>query len=268
MSEWLLIYDRQPLPGPWNMAVDEYLFNLAKDGHSTFLRFYTWLRPTASLGCSQNINKVLNFEECQKRGVDIVRRMTGGKLVLHHLEVTYSVTSSRSDIFTTTLENSYRLISEALISGLKLMGLPANLASSTPSGYARSHLPCFAYPARNEVEVNNKKVIGSAQKRAGPCFLQHGSIPLVKEIELLAAISYGLNRERQDNLSSLSDALGQKIEYQEAVDYLIDGFRQYFQIEPEIYQFCSAELDVIKGIEKKKYANWQWTAHRIEPEEI
>lgn len=268
MSEWLLIYDQQPLPGSWNMAVDEYLFSLAKDGHSTFLRFYTWLRPTASLGCGQNINKVLNFDECQKRGVEVVRRMTGGKLVLHHLEVTYSVASSRSDIFTSTLENSYRLVSEALIRGLRLMGLPASLTSSTPSGYARSHLPCFAYPARNEVEVNNRKVIGSAQRRTGSCFLQHGSIPLVKETELLAAISYGLDRERQDNLSSLSDSLGQKIGYQEAVDYLIDGFRQYFQVKPEIYQFSPAELEVIKRIEEKKYASWQWTAYRVEPEEI
>ncbi|HAR35323.1 MAG TPA: hypothetical protein DCR87_00160, partial [Acidobacteria bacterium] len=88
MPDWELIYDPQPLSGTWNMAVDEYLFRLARAGTRTFLRFYTWLRPTASLGCGQDINKVLNLEECQKRGVDVVRRVTGGKLVLHHLEVT------------------------------------------------------------------------------------------------------------------------------------------------------------------------------------
>jgi lipoate-protein ligase A len=194
--------------------------------------------------------------------------MTGGKLVLHHLEVTYSVVSSRTDVFTSTLENSYRLISEALISGLRLMGLPATLASSTPSGYARSRLPCFAYPARNEIEINNKKVIGSAQKRSGTCFLQHGSIPLIKEAELLAAISFGLDLERQNSLTSLSDELGRKIEYREAVNFFIDGFKNYFQIEPEIYGFSPAELEVIKKIEIKKYANWQWIAHRMEFEEI
>ncbi|MGB9893661.1 MAG: lipoate--protein ligase family protein [Candidatus Saccharicenans sp.] len=268
MSEWLLIYDPQPQPGSWNMAVDEYLFRLAQIREDTFLRFYTWLRPTASLGCGQDLSKVLNLEECQKRGVEVVRRMTGGKLVLHHLEVTYSVASSRSEVFTATLEGSYRLISEALIRGLRLMDLPASLASSTPSGYARSHLPCFAYPARNEVEIKGKKVIGSAQKRQGVTFLQHGSIPLIKEFELLAAISYGLDQNRQGKITSLSDELGRLIGYQEAVDYFIRGFEDYFKVKLKVYEFSPEEIEIIRKIDQAKYASWQWTGERIDPGQV
>lgn len=265
MAEWQLIYDREPLPGSWNMAVDEFLFRLAQQDQKTYLRFYTWLKPTASLGCSQDINKVLNLDECRKRGVDVVRRLTGGKLVLHHLEVTYSVASARADIFSSTLEGSYRLISEALVLGLRIMGLPATLASSTLSGYARSHLPCFAYPARNEVEINGKKAIGSAQKRSGVSFLQHGSIPLIKEVELLAAISVGFNSSRTDSITSLSDELGQTVNYGKAVEHLIEGFKRQFRMEPAVREFSPAEIENIKKIEMMKYASWQWTGDRVEP---
>lgn len=265
MPDWELIYDPEPLPGSWNMAVDEYLFRLARDGSRTYLRFYTWLRPTASLGCGQDINKVLNLEGCKKRGVDVVRRLTGGKLVLHHLEVTYSVASAQAEVFTATLEGSYRLISEALVRGLQLLGLPAELASSTPPGYARSHLPCFAYPARNEVEVRGKKVIGSAQKRSGNCFLQHGSIPLVSEADLLAAISYGLDLNRRESFTSLSDELGQEISYHQAVDYLIEGFKQQFQTELIPRHISPEEAEIIMKIEASRYASWEWTGEKKVP---
>lgn len=265
MTDWELIYDREPLPGSWNMAVDEYLFLLAQRSQKTYLRFYTWLRPTASLGCSQDINKVLNLEECRRRGVDVVRRMTGGKLVLHHLEVTYSVASARADIFTATLDGSYRLISEALVRGLRLLGLPAELAASTPAAYARSHLPCFAYPARNEVEINGKKAIGSAQKRSGVSFLQHGSIPLVKEVELLSAISYGLDPSRADSMTSLSDELGKPLSYTRAVDHLIEGFKQQFQVELAERQLTPEKRKIVARIENLKYASWSWTGERVEP---
>lgn len=265
MTDWELIYDREPLPGSWNMAVDEYLFRLAQTSGKTYLRFYTWLRPTASLGCSQDIKRVLNLEECQARGVEVVRRMTGGKLVLHHLEVTYSVASARANVFTSTLDASYRLISEALVRGLRLLGLPAGLAASTPSGYARSQLPCFAYPARNEVEVNGKKAIGSAQKRSGSCFLQHGSIPLVKEVDLLAAISRGLDPARADSITSLSDELGKPVSYDQAVAYLIEGFKQQFQADFSVRRFKPEEVKIIERIETRKYASWSWTGDRVEP---
>jgi len=268
MTEGFILFDREPLPGSWNMAVDEYLFRLAQHSQNTYWRFYTWLRPTASLGCSQEVSRVVNLEECQKRGVDVVRRMTGGKMVLHHLEVTYSVASSRTDIFTATLEGSYRLISEALVRGLELMGLKPSLTSATSSAYARSNLPCFAYPARNEVEVNGRKIIGSAQKRTGTAFIQHGSIPLIKEIDLLSAISYGLDRSRQGSMTSLSDELGREISHQQAAEYFRQGFEQYFGVKSVPLEFKPEELEIIKRIELTKYASPRWTLEKLEPAEV
>jgi lipoyl(octanoyl) transferase len=94
MKTWSLIVEPKPLPGSRNMAVDEHLFRLAMAEPRTFLRFYQWQRPTASLGYSQDPDKVVDLDFCRRNGVDVVRRMTGGKLVLHHREVTYAVASS------------------------------------------------------------------------------------------------------------------------------------------------------------------------------
>jgi len=144
--------------------VDEYLFEQAQQKQVTFVRFYTWLRPTASLGCSQEVSRVVALDECQRRGVDVVRRMTGGKMVLHHLEVTYSVSSGETDIFTSTLEGSYRLISGALIKGLELMGLEPALASSTSRLYARSDLPCFAIQPGMKLRSRGKRSLAVPRK--------------------------------------------------------------------------------------------------------
>ncbi|MQY57067.1 hypothetical protein GH140_02605, partial [bacterium] len=135
--EWKLILDKKPLPGSLNMAVDEFLFRSLSDEPQTYLRFYGWERPTASLGYSQYVRKVVDIEYCQKNGIDVVRRMTGGKLVLHHKEVTYSLCSSDCETFTSTLADSYRLISEALIRGFEKMGLSPCLADAPPDSYVK-----------------------------------------------------------------------------------------------------------------------------------
>ena len=99
-KEWELIVEKVPIAGSLNMAIDDYLFQSLSSDHQTFLRFYRWERPTVSLGYSQDIRKVVDVNYCRKQGIDIVRRMTGGKLVLHHKEVTYSLCSSDEDTFT------------------------------------------------------------------------------------------------------------------------------------------------------------------------
>jgi len=76
MKTWHLIVEPEPLAGPLNMAVDEHLFDLAAASGRTFLRFYQWLRPTASLGYGQDAAKVVDAAFCRAHGIDIVRRMT------------------------------------------------------------------------------------------------------------------------------------------------------------------------------------------------
>jgi lipoate-protein ligase A len=252
MKEWHLFIDRTPRKGSWNMAVDEFMFRALGEEPTTYLRFYLWDKPTVSIGYSQKTEKVVDVDFCRKRGIDIVRRITGGKLVLHHKEVTYAVCSSDADIFSQKLMGSYKLISEALNRGLQMMGITSHLAKDTPSEYARGILPCFSHPARDEIEMEGKKLIGSAQKRAGKKFIQHGSIPLEKDEELLKSVSLLDQENSIVKMTSLSEALGKKVEFDWAVEHFISGMAEYFGVRLIPREWTKIEKDAILQIQKER----------------
>lgn len=258
-KEWQLILDKKPLPGSWNMAVDDFLFRSLGEEPQTYLRFYRWKRPTASLGYSQRVSKVIDVEYCQKNGIDIVRRMTGGKLVLHHKEVTYSLCSSDSEVFTPMLMDSYRLISEALMRGFEKMGLKPCLADAPPDSYVKGTLPCFSYPARDEIEVKGKKIVGSAQKRTGSKFIQHGSIPLEEDEGLLESVSALEKNKSKVRMISLSQALGSKVLFDWAVERLISGIYEFFKVDLVPKVFSADERKIISNIQVERYASIDWT---------
>ena len=258
MKTWHLLIGEKPEAGSWNMSVDEYLFQSLGEEHTTILRFYAWKRPTVSLGYSQEVARVVDENYCQENGIDIVRRVTGGKLVLHFNEVTYSVCSSDDSMFTANLADSYRLISEALVRGLEMMGLPACLAGSTPESYSRSQLPCFTHPAKDELEVDGQKIIGSAQKRVGKKFLQHGSIPLAEHEDMLREVCLTQRNDEPIRMISLSRALEKKVDFNWVVDHLKKGFAEYFAVEFNPKTFDPAEIDRITRIQRERHSHPSW----------
>ena len=258
-KNWNLIVDKKALSGSLNMAIDEFLFQSIGEEPETYLRFYRWERPTVSLGYSQNISEVVDVKSCQNQRIDIVRRMTGGKLVLHHKEVTYSLCSSDSETFTSTLLDSYKLISQALMRGLEKMGLKPCLADAPPDSYVRGNLPCFSYPARNEIEMNGKKIVGSAQKRAGSKFIQHGSIPLEEDEGFLKSVSLLKGDESKACMSSLTQALGKEVSFDWAVEHLASGISEFFNVNLRAKVFNEKEKEDILRIQKERYDNREWT---------
>jgi len=248
MISWRLIVHDIPLAGSLNMAVDEFLFLGLPEEPRTTLRFYQWVRPTASLGASQKIERVVDSDFCLRSGIDIVRRPTGGKVVLHHDEVTYAVVSNDAFVFGPTLGSSYRRISEALVAGLGRLGLRASLAGPPPPDYARGIMPCFSHPARDEIEIGGRKIVGSAQKRIGSRFLQHGSIPIRHDEKLLrSATSYeGGERIR---MTSLSAELGRDVGFAEAARALAEGFAEAFGAVLDPRGLTEAEWEAVRKIE-------------------
>jgi lipoate-protein ligase A len=244
------------------MAMDEFLYQRAAESTRTFLRFYQWERPTASLGYSQEADKVVDAAFCASHGVDIVRRLTGGKLVLHHREVTYALASSDAAVFTETLRGSYRLISQALIRGLSLMGIAARLAEAPPPAYAKGTMPCFAFAARDEISVEGRKIIGSAQKRMGSVFLQHGSIPLAKDDDLLASVSRPGEMAGSPGMTSLSEALGRPVDFDAAVGPLVQGFADLFGVDFEPCTLTPADREAVEALRISRYGSDAWTFRR------
>lgn len=257
-----LLIDPEPRRGAANMAVDEYLFRGLGKEQRTIARFYSWARPTASLGYSQSADKILDLDYCLNNGIDVVRRMTGGKLVLHWREITYSIASSDTEIFSPTLAESYRLISAAIIRGLEKMGLQARLAGPPPASYLKGNMPCFAFPARDEIEINGRKIVGSAQKRVAGRFLQHGSIPLQDDEGLLRHISLARDKDSELRRISVSEALGREVDREWAMGCLVKGMAEHFGVRLVPLTLGAAAEDAIRRIRERRYEDEAWTLGR------
>jgi lipoate-protein ligase A len=175
-----------PLSGAANMALDHALMERGRRTGERVFRVYSWSQPTLSLGRHQMARNRINAGAARELGVGLVRRPTGGRALLHHREVTYSVTTalSRHD----SVREWYASISSVLLDALRLLGVKAERA--TPVG--RTPLPatasCFVQPDDGEITVDGRKLVGSALLRQQDALLQHGSILLEDDQPLLNAV--------------------------------------------------------------------------------
>ena len=156
------------------MALDEALMARARRTGEHVLRVYGWSEPTLSLGRNQRAIGVYLTAELERRGIGVVRRPTGGRALLHHREVTYSVTAPCAADAGLTAE--YSRINLLLGSALATLGVDVAVAAPTRRSAPPGATPCFAEPARGELTFGGRKLVGSAQWRHDGALLQHGSI--------------------------------------------------------------------------------------------
>ncbi|HAR97433.1 MAG TPA: hypothetical protein DCS11_00720 [Syntrophus sp. (in: bacteria)] len=163
-----------------NMAADEAIFRLMPLGHTPpTLRFYGWRPAAVSLGYFQNTVQACNLAVCRREGIDVVRRPTGGRAVLHDGDLTYALCARVGEPpFPPGIAGAYRVIGRCLREGLHRLGIDAAIASADPepSGVRDGSVACFARPAKDELLVEGRKICGSAQARSRGAFLQHGSL--------------------------------------------------------------------------------------------
>ncbi len=198
MNQLWSFLDTGPHLGAYNMAVDEELLAKAQAGEKIpVLRFYGWDPPAVSLGRFQKVREAVNIEACGQRGFDIVRRITGGRAVLHRHELTYSVISRIDNpLFPPNIHGTYKVIAEGLLAGLRNLDISAEIVSraSRHAHLVETHAKdpaCFSSPSWYEIVVNGKKIVGSAQRRLSHAFLQHGSILIDYDPLLEAAVIPG-----------------------------------------------------------------------------
>jgi lipoyl(octanoyl) transferase len=198
-TAWRLLIDR-PRRGAWNMAVDEMLLEGVSRGRiPPTLRFYQWAPPCLSLGYFQSFSAV-DVDACRRARVEIVRRPTGGRAILHHRELTYSIALPLTVLEPESgvLQSYYRL-SLGLTDGLRRLGVETSLAPSSPLREAAHGPACFDEPSDHEILLSGRKLVGSAQVRRNGSLLQHGSVLFQPQVnELLACLRMEpADRERQ-----------------------------------------------------------------------
>lgn len=156
------------------MARDTALQARAARTGETVFSIYSWMTPTLSFGRNQPARGRYDLRTIRAAGIDVVRRPTGGRAILHHREVTYSVTAPIDESL--PLRETYTRINRILQSGLSRLGVLVETAPRSERAAAPSARPCFAAPSEGELMAEGAKLVGSAQWRDGGALLQHGSI--------------------------------------------------------------------------------------------
>ncbi|HKI95208.1 MAG TPA: hypothetical protein VJ992_07960 [Gemmatimonadales bacterium] len=210
---WFLIEESTGRRGAENMWVDDALLRRAAEEGVGFLRLYRWTPGCLSFGRNEPATRRYDRAAITARGLDTVRRPTGGRAVWHDTEVTYAVAAPTA--WFGTLAATYRAIHETIARAVRALGATAELAAAPARGTSPSPGAgaCFASPAGGEVTVDGRKLVGSAQVREGTAFLQHGSILLADAQDVVAAVTRGA--APPPSATSLTAALGRPVTFAE-----------------------------------------------------
>ncbi len=238
-GSWELVLD-PALDGETNMAVDSGLLQEVDQSDSplTIVRFYAWVRPTISLGRNQNLQKAVDLEFCGSHSLSVVGRPTGGRAVLHGDELTYAIASNDPSQFDGgSIYGTYRRISEALSLGYRRLGVDSTLSPETVRRNRPNRSenrayddPCFVSPSRYELMVGGRKLVGSAQRRLRRGFLQHGSMPINCDRDLLAgATRFEDPGVLEAKMMGIAECLDSCPGVDEMTSIFVQAFADYFE---------------------------------------
>ncbi len=220
------LIDYKEYNGAENMRIDyELLETCIKNNEKTpILRFYGWSPKCVSLGRNQNI-KTINEQYCIENKIDIVRRITGGRGLLHDDELTYSFICPFGFLENGNyIKSSYKEISSAIIIGFKKLGITMEFGSENIINTKYNY--CMSLSTGADLNYKNKKIIGSAQFRSQDYILQHGSILLSYNENLIKNIfNEEINKTQITCINEINSAITRK-DIAEALKF---GFKEYFK---------------------------------------
>lgn len=213
--------------GLTNMAIDSQLleYSIENNLKEPILRFYGWSPPCISLGRNQS-DKFINKEFCSKNNIDIVKRLTGGRALLHDNELTYSficpvkyLNSSDSVIL------SYKEISSALITGFRKLKIELAFAENKKPNAKFDY--CMFISSGADLSYEGKKLIGSAQFRKNNYLLQHGSILINYNKQLIKDIFHD---DYNEDCITFLEEIDKNISIEMLKQALKEGFVDYFNL--------------------------------------
>jgi lipoate-protein ligase A len=278
MKQWRFLFTGEN-DAFFNMALDEAVLQSCQSGQTIpTLRLYLWKPPGVSIGYFQSLEKTVDLNKCRENNIDVVRRITGGRAVLHENEVTYTVCASVKDYpeLGENINETYQRISFALLESLKTLKVfgewvkPSRERIQVTENSDLSK-PCFMSNSRYEITVGGKKLIGSAQRRFQNSFIQHGSLPLGKgKVSLLDLLSEENYKEKmkekpefwvlrlEDKSTNLEKILKRKIGYEEVIFALKEGFSDFFEVEMVEKNLTQKEIETAQALREKKYLTDEW----------
>lgn len=246
MTRWRLLLDSDR-PGARNMARDSAMLEaVAASESAPAVRLYGWDPPCLSLGKHQGLDAA-DLAFCAREGLDVVRRPTGGRALLHHLELTYAVAAPLGSCpLPRGLQEAYRVICKVLVRACSALGVEAELTGGEVNLHLpgpRTTIPCFESPAGGEVVVRGRKLIGSAMRAHAGAMLQHGAILLDWDPRLQAG-AMGLENDSglRPHITTLNEQLGRTVAREELQETIEQAFKEALGIELEPGRMTDFEL--------------------------
>ena len=269
MDTWRLLIT-PPARGAWNMALDEAILEYAQAGRGESLptlRLYAWEPACLSLGYAQPFADV-DMRRLREHGWEVVRRLTGGRAILHTDEITYSVIAPNHEprVAGTVLE-SYNRLAGALLLAVKQLDLPVEMKEGKTENGSMLNPVCFEVPSAYEITVDGKKLIGSAQARKKEGVLQHGSLPLSGDLTRICQALVFEDEARREAASerllqratTVESALGREVSWETAAQSFIHAFESQLGLSLQKGELSESESKRTDELVNEKYGHPSWT---------
>lgn len=272
MGETWYYLDTEKNTPAYNMAVDECLLKWHRNKEiPPVLRFYEWEPAGLSVGYFQKTKGKINFKALTEHHIELVRRLTGGRAVLHDQELTYSVIVAESHPkMPASVKEAYKVISKGLLEGFRNLDIEASFAIPEGKLQTTQSAVCFEEPSWYELIVDGKKAAGSAQTRQKGVILQHGSIPIhVDNTKLYDLFEYPSEKVKaramhafKDKAVSLEEASPGEIKIDLAKRAFKQGFEKGLDIVFENFTLSMEQEEEIHSVMNQKYKDDAWNLSR------
>jgi lipoate-protein ligase A len=267
MDTWRLLIT-PPERGAWNMALDESILEHIGRGESMpTLRLYAWDPACLSLGHAQPFSDV-DPVRLKARGWEVVRRLTGGRAILHTDEITYSVIAPNDEprLAGSVLE-SYNRLAQALLLAVQQLDIQVEMKEGKAANGPNLNPVCFEVPSTYEITVDGKKLIGSAQARKKEGVLQHGSLPLTGDLaRICQALVFDDEAGREEasrrllaRAATVESALGRAVSWETAAESFIRAFERQLGLTLKRGELSASESKRTEELVKEKYDHPSWT---------
>ncbi|WP_339102752.1 biotin/lipoate A/B protein ligase family protein [Haloterrigena salinisoli] len=263
--EWRLIRD-EPREGAVQMAAEEIAAQTALEDDLRTVRVYSWEPSTLSLGYRQDADTV-DWDYCEREGIDVTRRQTGGGGIYHdrYADISYTIVAPADEV-PGNLMDCYELFCEPVLEGLRRMGVDADFAAVEqasiyqPSCYLRDINPAHDVVAPASAGADAGKISGNAQYRQRDVVIQHGSISYDLEAERHVGV-FETDLEPAtftDRVTSVREQAG--IDREEAVETLATALGEWCDADESTWR--EAEVEAARDLADRKFGADAWIRNR------
>lgn len=238
----------------YNMGLDQAILEQVAAGTVLpTLRFYGWQPAAISIGYFQGMQEEVDLSACRHYGVDTVRRITGGGAVFHQSEVTYSIVLPLDHpLADQNILASYGRLCQGIVKGLANLGVTAEFAPI------------------NDIVVGAKKISGNAQTRKLGCILQHGTILLDVDVDLMFTLLKVPSEKARgkaiadvkERVTSLSHNVGSSVTFEAVSAALEDGFAEALDLSLQLQEPTSAEQGRAEDLARSRFGDDSWNMKR------